>query len=111
MLLRELQISDGQIKKIASGISNVNLVFKDWRNQEWLIAFRKILSIQNFSIEGQDLSHIEILSEDPFKEITMEYFPDESAESYRCYSFYGAWSEKPLLKIIAESECEIISSL
>lgn len=109
MLLRELPISDGQIKKIESSISNLNLVFNDWRNQEWLIVFRRILSIQNFSVEGQDLSHIEILSEDYFKEVTMKYFPDQNEEYYRCYSFYGAWSEKPLLKIIAESEYEIIS--
>lgn len=110
MLLSELQISDGQILKVESSLSSLNLVFKDWKDQEWSIIFRNPLAIQSFSIEGEELSHIEILSKDVFKDATMEFFSDEKEEYFWCFSFYGVWCERPLLKIIAKDNYEIISS-
>jgi hypothetical protein len=59
------------------------------------------------SIECEELSHLVIVKEKNFKKYTLEYFADEDPTIYLCYKFYGVWSDKALLKIIATNNYNI----
>lgn len=107
MLLKELHISDGKIINITSCLSGVKILFKDWKEQKWLITFYEVLSIQSMSVECEELSHLEITKEDNLKKDSMEYFLDENPDDYFCYSFYGVWINKALLKIIATDSHDV----
>lgn len=107
MLLNELNISDGKIINFNSSVLELKIYLQDWQEQKWLITFKDVLSIQSMSVECEELSHLEILKEEDFKKYTLEYFTDENSIDYFCYNFYGVWSDKALLKIIATNNYSI----
>ncbi|HCR4018939.1 TPA: hypothetical protein OOF36_003220 [Morganella morganii] len=107
MLLSELSVSDGKIIKIESTTSDLKLFFIDWNENKWIITFHEVLSMQSMSIENEELSHVQRFENDTFKSITLEYYSDEVNERFYSYNFYGVWSDKALLKIIATSDYSI----
>ena len=107
MLLNELNISDGKIINFNSSLLELKILLQDWQEQRWLITFKDVLSIQSMSVECEELSHVEILKEDNFKKYTLEYFADENSINYFCYNFYGVWSDRALLTIIATNNYSI----
>lgn len=107
MLLSELPVSDGRIIKIESTSSYLKLFFIDWNENEWIITFYEVLSIQSMSIENEELSHVQQFEKDVFKSITLEHYSDEVNGRFYSYNFYGVWSDKALLKIVATSDYDI----
>lgn len=107
MLLGDIDISDGQVLEVQSTLSDLKIVFRDWREDVWSILFTEVLSFQSMSVEGQDLLSLEIVKEDEFKEKTMTYFQDEDSDRFLCYHFYDSWSDNALLKIIATEHYKI----
>jgi hypothetical protein len=107
MLLNEMNISDGKIISFNASLQGLKLFIQDWEEQRWLIIFKEVLSFQSMSAEYEELSHLDIVVEDNFKKYTMEYFDDENPRDYLCFNFYGAWSDRALLKIIAKNNYSI----
>lgn len=108
MQLGELELADASILKIESTSANVKITLRDWKGKKWLIMFNEFLALQNFNIEGEDLSHIQIKTEDLFKTFVMKAFQDESFERFLCFDFYGVWSDMALLKVVATHSYEIL---
>lgn len=107
MKLDEIQISDGRILSISSDVKEVVITFQDWKEQVWKFYFYDVLAIQSFSVEGEELSHLTVIDRDDFKDIALEHFSDENPEDFHCYSFFGVWSDKILLRIIARRNYKI----
>lgn len=107
MKLTDLQISDGKILKITSDLYGLNIILQDWQEQRWSLFFYEVISIQSFSVENEDLSHITISKKDTFKTTTLQKFSDEDPNDFYCYSFNGVWNEFALLKIIAKNKYKI----
>ncbi|ENX35262.1 hypothetical protein F889_00929 [Acinetobacter colistiniresistens] len=111
MKLNDLNLSDAQIIEINSTTQNLKVILKDWREKEWLITFHEVLAIQDFSVECEELSHISVLVTDVFKSEVLDHFSDEDSQRYLSFNFYGVWSDKALLKIVAVNNYEIVERM
>ena len=111
MKLNDLNISDAQIVEICSTTQNFKITLKDWLAKEWLITFYDTLALQDFNIVGEELSHINIECEDVLKSEVLDHFVDEDKEKYLCFNFFGVWSDKALLKVVAADDYEIVEKV
>lgn len=111
MKLNDLNLYDAQIIEIKSTTQNLKIILKDWREKEWLITFNEVLAIQNLSVEGEDISHINVLDADVFKSEVLDHFSDEDNQRYLSFNFYGVWSDKDLLKVVAVNNYKIVERI
>ena len=105
MNLNELVISDGHIVKIVSKLSCSIITLVDWKENFWSLTFMNVIAIESFNPEGEELDRIEISSDDSLihraRAIARE--PDLPVS---CYSFFSAWSDESVLRIVA-NDCKI----
>ncbi len=107
MKINEFQMSDGTILNFSLDSQELKLIFQDWKEQQWIFHFYETIAIQSMSIVGEELSHLTISKDDKFREMTLEHFVDEEDDDYSCYTFFGAWQDRALLKIIAKDSYKI----
>ena len=102
MKIADLNVSDGSVESLISTVGRLVVKLIDWQECVWEIHFSDVIAFENLSVEGEDLSEIQVGNSDEFFDRVLERI-DESLDKYNCVSFHSAWNHVPLLKVIARS--------
>jgi hypothetical protein len=97
-----LHLADGTITKLCLGDGDLRIFFCNWREEEQVFLFQEVLGVEAFGATNVDLSHGTVAQQDPFLERSCA-LAEESPDAFRCFAFFSAWSEDPILKIVARS--------
>jgi hypothetical protein len=95
----EICLADAQIEAINYGLGVATVLVKALGGA-FEITFHTVLAVKAVSPIGEDLSHLAEKTESPFLTQACEE-ADEPASGFKEYSFVSAWSERPLLTVIA----------
>jgi hypothetical protein len=93
-------LSDAVISKLVVGAGRVELHVKDWREVEHLVLLEDVLLLEDHGVVGEDISHMSSSASDAPVQAACERAEEEPA-GYRCFSFFGAWPERPVLIVVA----------
>jgi phosphoserine phosphatase len=97
-----IELSDAVISKIVIEAGQVRLHLKDWQEVGHSMVFANVLMIEDYGIVGEDVSHMSCSSsEGVVLEACRRAGEDPSA--YQCFSLFGAWSDDPMLRLVALS--------
>ena len=96
----EFDLSDAVISKLVVGAGRVELHVKDWQEVEHVVVFDDVLLLEDHGVVGKDISHMSSSATDELVNISCERAEEEPG-GYRCFSFFGAWSERPVLVVVA----------
>lgn len=97
---RDLRISDGRVTEIVIRVGGVLVRLRDWQDQLVAVTFDDVIAFEGTGAIDVDLSHTEDSTEDPLIQSASGQ-ANESPEGYRCFSLISAWTDEPLLKIVA----------
>ena len=104
--LSKLHTADGSIQGIESSTGSLIVHFLDCKETEWIISFKDVIAFQSIGAENEDLAAVEIVDKDDFLEQVKSADSEEDLNDMQCALFRSAWSNTPLLKVIASS-CEV----
>ena len=96
----EFDLSDAVISKLVVGAGRVELHVKDWQEVEHVIVLDDVLFLEDHGVVGKDISHMSSSATDTLVKVACER-AEEEPDGYRCFSFFGAWSERPALVVVA----------
>ncbi|WP_321845469.1 hypothetical protein [Paraburkholderia bannensis] len=95
----EIFVADAQIKSFFYDGGRLTVVMQtDGRIFE--IIFLTVLGMKVVSPEGQDLSHLAEIEKSPYLFDTCKAV-EEPESGFKEYSFISAWTDEPLLTVIA----------
>lgn len=106
MKLDRVPLSDGVIESVNTTKDDTRVAFVDWKGNKWLLRFLGVLAVVDFNVEGEDIDGVEISSNGEFIDEARLVTNEPSSKLY-CFDFFGAWSEKPRLRIVAE-DCDAV---
>ena len=93
-------LSDAVISKLVVGAGRVEIHVKDWQEVEHVVLLEDVLLLEDHGVVGEDISHMSSSTQDALVEVACERAEEEPG-GYRCFSFFGAWSERPVLVVVA----------
>jgi hypothetical protein len=97
---RDLKISDGRVTEVVIRAEGVLVRLRDWQGHLVVVTFDDVIAFEGTGAIDADLSHAQDSTEDPLIQQASSQ-ANESPEGYRCFSLISAWTEEPLLKIVA----------
>nr|WP_288453782.1 hypothetical protein [uncultured Pseudomonas sp.] len=107
--MSDLVVSDGEIERITSVAGSLEIVFKDWKEDRWLILIDELIAFESLGAEGETLGEIVVEDESEFKSRVFKMLPDESVVKSKVFIFKSAWSGLSVLQAIGVSlEARII---
>ena len=96
-----LDVSDGYITRMVFEKAELRVFVVNWQEEIELIIFVDAIGVQAVSVENVDLSHVTEQQDDPFVKLACEV-GEEDCDKYRCYSFYSAWTDEAILRVVAQ---------
>jgi hypothetical protein len=105
MELDQLPVSDGHVQKIIPTPYHLKVIFIDWQEKQWVIEFEELLAFESFCIENKELDSIQIVSGEHYIDRVRKVFEEPDLDA-TCYAFFPAWTEEPLLRVLAE-RCQV----
>jgi hypothetical protein len=97
---RDLRISDGRVTEVVIREGGALVRLRDWQDHLVAVTFDDVIAFEGIGAMDADLSHAQDSTEDPLiRKATGQ--ANESPEGYRCFSLISAWTDEPLLKIVA----------
>lgn len=100
--LRECRLDDATITTLAIEDAVARLTIHNWREETQVVVFEDVVGIEGMSFINTALSHGVDLETDSFLYRCCSIGEVQSTD-YRCFGFYSAWSDTPILKIVARS--------
>lgn len=97
----EINMSDAEIVRVETQGESLHVSYRDWREQLNELVFTNVAGYQWFSPEGKAISHAETSEDDPLIEEACNAAEEDSTEGFRVYSIIGAWSGRPILRVVA----------
>ncbi len=101
--MSDLVVSDGEIERIVSVAGSLEIVFKDWKEDRWLILIDELVAFESVGAEGKILGEVVIEEENEFKSRVFKMRPDKSAVRARIFVFKSAWSGRSVLQAVGAS--------
>jgi hypothetical protein len=98
----ELRVADGSITKLCVVDGDVQAHLQNWREQRETITFHDVVGLEAFGFLNTALSHVTESANDPLL-VRSCSMGGEPANDFRCYAFYSAWADQPVLKVVARS--------
>jgi len=98
----ERRLADGIITKLSMEDGNVQVSMRNWREENDVLTFNDVIGLEAYGIENDSLSHGTETADDPLVERSCK-FCEEDPAGFRCYSFFSAWTDAPILKIVART--------
>ena len=95
-----LHLADAEVVSLFAKAGDLEVVYRDWREQTFVLTFRDVVGFEAFGVEGEDLSHGTESAEDPFIAKAVEYARD-SIEGLTSYVLWSA-SDQPILRVAAQ---------
>jgi hypothetical protein len=96
------RFEDGSIKKLEVENADVRVHVQNWRDEVDVLVFRDVIGFEGYSVINDSLSHGAETSSDPFL-ARCSTIGEEAEADFRCFSFFSAWTDLAILKIIARS--------
>lgn len=96
------RLEDGSIKKLVVQDADVRLHVLNWRDEPEVLLFRDVIGFEGYSVINASLSHGAETASDPFL-TRCSTLGEEAEADFRCFSFFSAWTDFAILKIIARS--------
>ncbi len=96
----EYRLDDATITMLTMHDADVRLTVRDWKDQIHILVFEDVLGVETMGFLNSDLSHGEELSDDGFLNRCCQIH-EEASSDFHCFAFYSAWSDTPILKIVA----------
>jgi hypothetical protein len=97
---RDLRISDGEVTEVVIRGGGVVVRLQDWQGHLIAVTFDDVIAFEGIAAIGVDLSHVLESADDPLIQTACRQ-EGESPEGYFCFSLISAWTDEPLLKIVA----------
>jgi hypothetical protein len=97
----EYRLDDATITMLTMHDADVRLTVRDWKDEIHILVFEDVLGVETMGFLNSDLSHGEELSDDGFLNRCCQIHHEETSSDFHCFAFYSAWSDTPILKIVA----------
>jgi hypothetical protein len=94
------RLEDAKITKLVIEDSVARLSVHNWRDEIHILVFHNLAGIECLNFLNVDLSHGEELIEEAFLQ-RCHALVNERTDKLQCFQFFSAWSESPILKIVA----------
>ncbi len=98
----EQRLADGSITKLCMENAKVSVSMRNWREEEEVFVFNDPIGIETYGCINASLSHGTETADDPFL-VRSCIVCEDNPKDFRCFSFFSAWSDDPIIKIIARS--------
>jgi hypothetical protein len=100
--LAQFNLADGKITRLNLSDNNLYIYYSNWEEEKYFLLFNDVIGMQIFDIIGIDLSHVTVDLTDDFIRQSCEN-SDSVKDEFYCFSFWSAWSDFPIARIIAQS--------
>jgi hypothetical protein len=100
--LNEYRLDDATITKLTVEDAVARMMVRNWQDETHVLVFEDVVGIESMSFINASLSHGEDLANDDFLARCCAVGEEQPTE-FRCFGFYSAWSDMPILKIVARS--------
>lgn len=97
---RDLRVSDGRVTEVVIRAGGVLVRLQDWQDHLVAVTFDDVIAFAGLGAIDADLSHVRDSTDDPLIQTACGQ-ANEPPEGYRCFSLISAWTDEPLLKIVA----------
>jgi hypothetical protein len=101
----DLKVSDGRVTEIVIRGRKLFLCLQDWKERSTAVTFEDVIGFEGIGAIDDDLSHAEESTDDPLIQQVCRQ-ANVSIEGYRCFSLFSSWTDKPLLRIVAQ-RCQL----
>ena len=101
--MKDLVINDGEIERIASSAGLLEVVFKDWKENRWLLSIDELIAFESIGAEGESLGELVIEEQNEYKSKILKLLPEEADLKTSVFVFKSAWSGLPVLQAIGMS--------
>jgi hypothetical protein len=98
----DYRVDDGYIQKLCIVDGNAQVYLLNWREEREIIIFQDVIGLEAYSFTNTSLSHVAEISSDSLLERSTSIEGIQPTE-FRCYAFFSAWTNLPILKIVARS--------
>ena len=98
----EYRFDDATITKLVIEDTVARLTVRNWRDEIDVLVFDDVAGMESLSFINAALSHGEDLKDDEFLQRCCAA-GEEQANEFHCFQFFSAWSESPILRIVARS--------
>jgi hypothetical protein len=98
----EQRLADGSITKLCVENTNVRVSMRNWREEEEILVFNDAIGLEAYGIANASLSHGAESTDDPLLGRSCVVC-EEDPKDFRCFTFFSAWTDTPILKIVARS--------
>lgn len=96
------RLEDGSISKLCIEGADAKIWIRTWREEEVILVFTDMAGVESSSFINTSLSHGTETAHDSFLDKACQ-IGEEQPDNYRCFSFFSAWADTPILKIIART--------
>ncbi len=95
-----LKLSDGRVTEVVIRRGELLVRLQDWRDRALAVTFEDVIGFEGLGAIDADLSHAGESTDDPLIRGACRQ-ADESPEGYHCFSLFSAWTDEPILRIVA----------
>jgi hypothetical protein len=96
----ELRVGDGRVTEIVIRRGGVLVHLQDWQERAVAVTFEDVVGFEGLAAIDVDLSHAGESTDDPMIQRACRQ-ANESQEGYRCFCLFSAWTDEPILRIVA----------
>ena len=96
------RLADGSITKLCMENANVRVYLRNWREEVEVLVFNDTIGLEAHGVANASLSHGTETTDDPLLDQSCIVCEDDP-KNFRCFSFFSAWTDLPILKIVARS--------
>jgi hypothetical protein len=97
---KNLKIADGRVIEVQYLRYQLHIICLNWQERELRLTFDGVVGVEFFDLLDEDLSHISVDQKDTFIQRVHQTSQDET-EELLCFSFWSAWSDEPLMRVVA----------
>jgi hypothetical protein len=98
----EYRLDDATITKLTVENADLRLFVRNWRDELDVLVFDDVIGVESLSFINSCLSHGNESTDDEFLNRCCS-IGNEAPSEFRCFQFYSAWSDTPILRIVARS--------
>ena len=98
----DIELQDGQIEELRAASGSLWVTINDWKEEKVVLEFFDVVGIEAFSPIGEDLSHGTVEQTDAFIDTSCGR-TGTARDEVLCFTFWSAWHDMPIMRIVARS--------
>jgi len=101
-----INFADSQVNKLLrTDEGDLIIQYSDWQENKKRITFRDVIGYEVFGLEGEELSHGQVYTENDLIKKACS-IAEEDINEYKCYSLVSAWSDAAVFSVVAKAFLE-----